>query len=71
MVTCSKCNINLPADLLNSQEMKKCPGCEKLIRAFVYPAIFRNETDGNSGERILVDNEAGCFYHPKKKAVLP
>ena len=37
----------------------------------VFPAMFRQQVKGNAGELLLVEGEASCFYHPKKKAVLP
>ncbi|MBE9503778.1 MAG: B-box zinc finger protein [Proteobacteria bacterium] len=71
MVNCGKCGASLPAHLLNSQETQNCPACNKEIRTFVFPALFNSEMEGNSGEKIVIDSEAGCFYHPGKKAVLP
>jgi hypothetical protein len=35
----------------------------------VYPALFRGLSRGNQGESIRDAREAGCFYHPLKKAV--
>lgn len=37
----------------------------------VFPALFRKQAFGISGETLLEDGEASCFYHPKKKAVIP
>jgi hypothetical protein len=33
--------------------------------------LFRRHTPGRDGEAVVVENEASCFYHPQKKAVLP
>jgi hypothetical protein len=37
----------------------------------VFPAAFRELARGTAGESLLADDEASCFYHPKKKAVIP
>ena len=26
---------------------------------------------GSTGDKVILDNEASCFYHPRKKAVVP
>ena len=55
----------------NTSEMIRCSGCGALMRADVFPALFRDMPEGRLGETLLVDDEASCFYHPKKKAVTP
>jgi hypothetical protein len=50
--------------------MVHCPSCGVLVQVDVFPALFREPLSGTSGETLLVDGEAGCFYHPKKKAVV-
>ncbi|MDB6112007.1 MAG: hypothetical protein JWR69_3757, partial [Pedosphaera sp.] len=40
-------------------------------QAQVFPALFRRFTPGRSGEAVMEESEASCFYHPQKKAVLP
>jgi len=42
-----------------------------LIQVDVFPAFFRSIETGSAGERILIDGEASCFYHPQKRATLP
>ena len=70
MVTCTKCNSTLYATALNTNKLSFCPSCSVSLRADVYPAMFRPSEAGNSGERLLVDKEASCFYHSTKKAVV-
>jgi hypothetical protein len=36
-----------------------------------FPALLKERSSGTSGEALIVDDEASCFYHPKKKAVIP
>lgn len=47
-----------------------CPSCKSLLRADVFPAMFREIPVGKSGELLLEKSEAGCFYHPQKKAII-
>ena len=54
-----------------SRELSACPSCKALLRADVYPALYKSLPVGLSGEALHVDKEAGCFYHPRKKAVIP
>lgn len=71
MLSCTKCNTPLPGQVINTYSMVACPSCQGLIRADVFPALYRKLPTGSSGERLLMDKEAGCFYHPRKKAVVP
>ncbi|QTA86849.1 hypothetical protein [Desulfonema magnum] len=71
MLKCTKCMAPLKGELFNTPEMSRCPSCGVLIKADVFPALFRELPTGNSGETLLMDDEAACFYHPGKKAVVP
>lgn len=68
MIFCPRCSAALEAEILQAPGLKVCPGCGHPIRVDVYPAIFREETGGTPGERIVMDDEASCFYHPTKRA---
>ena len=37
----------------------------------VFPALFRQNTTGQTGELVVLEGDASCFYHPNKKAVCP
>jgi hypothetical protein len=37
----------------------------------LFPAFFRSTHLGSAGETIVIEGEAGCFFHPEKKAVVP
>lgn len=71
LVSCTKCRQPLPPEFFNRQETRPCPSCSSLLRVEVFPALFHAPAAVNAGERVLVEGEAGCFYHPQKKAVLP
>ena len=67
---CTKCWTPLPAEFLNIEEFRACPSCSSMVRLEVFPAYFREIAKGSSGEALLADTEASCFYHPQKRAVV-
>ena len=71
MLSCTKCNTSLPLQMINSNTLGTCPSCGGLLRADVFPALYREFPTIRSGETLQMANEAGCFYHPRKKAVVP
>jgi len=68
---CPSCNAPLTEGVFNLPEPNPCPACGTPIQIHLFPAWFRPPAVGNQGERILLEGEAGCFYHPEKKAVQP
>jgi hypothetical protein len=68
---CPKCNTPLGEAQVNRPELAPCPGCGSLLQVEAFPALFRPVAAGREGERLLVETEASCFYHPQKKAVVP
>jgi hypothetical protein len=70
-VECPSCKAPLAENLLNQIDLVPCAACGSKVRADVYPAFFRLITPGTSGETLVIETEASCFYHPQKKAVLP
>lgn len=71
LVHCPKCNATLLDGVFNLPDLTPCPSCGDLMKIEVFPALFRRFTPGQAAETILVEGEAGCFYHPRKKAVFP
>ncbi len=57
--------------MINSGVLVACPSCQVLMRADVFPAFYREIPSGQSGDTLQMDKEAGCFFHPRKKAVVP
>jgi hypothetical protein len=70
VLQCPKCKTALTENFL-SPEFVLCAGCDSPVQVEVFPALFRRHTPGRDGEAVVVENEASCFYHPQKKAVLP
>jgi hypothetical protein len=71
LVACTKCRAPLPPVLYNLPDLHVCPACGARAQVEVFPAALRPPGPGVTGEAVLVDGEASCFYHPAKKAVLP
>ncbi len=66
--TCSRCKNPLPRESLNTPDLSRCPACSAGLLFMAFPALVKPATRGESGELLLDDSEAGCFYHPRKKA---
>ena len=71
MIRCTKCTAPLAHEFFNTQEFTPCPSCGGLTKVDIFPAIFKELPAGTSGELVLMDDEASCFYHPGKQAVVP
>jgi hypothetical protein len=69
-VSCTRCHTPISAEYYNSSDLIPCPSCHVPIRIDVFPAFYRGFRPGIEGE-TLVDDQASCFYHPQKKAVIP
>jgi hypothetical protein len=68
---CSQCSLVLPEAALHQRAPLACPACQATLEVEVFPALWRPLAQGLSPERIVVDGEASCFYHPEKRALLP
>jgi hypothetical protein len=71
LTACTKCDTELKPNLYNRPQMTPCPSCGTPLRVLVFPALYREIETGAAGESLLTDDDAGCFYHPGKKAVVP
>ena len=69
---CDRCRTPLPDAFLNTPEPVPCPGCHAPLLARVFPAFARGGiTPGRTAESVGSDEDASCFFHPRKKAVVP
>ena len=68
---CDKCRTVLTGAVVNTPEPVACPGCHAPLRARVFPAFFRGNAEVRTAESVASDEDASCFYHPRKKAVVP
>ena len=70
MISCTRCKTPLGAEAVNTFALVSCPTCKEPVRADVYPALFRKLPFGRTGDLVQTEKEAGCFYHPAKKAAV-
>ena len=70
-LTCPKCKWPAPETAISSEQLQPCPNCSVPLRIELFPAFFKPAEAGRTGEAILVDGEASCFYHPQKRAAVP
>jgi len=71
VLICTKCNTPLPRQMLNAYTLSPCPACNSVLRVDVFPALYREFPSGPSGDNLQIGKEAGCFYHPRRKAEVP
>lgn len=70
-IQCGKCKSPLPDALFNQPDFSACPTCGSAVLAEVYPARFRAAPLIQAATPIVTDEEAACFYHSDKKAIVP
>jgi len=66
---CGQCTAFIPETLFNAG-WAACPRCAVPTQIDIFPAFFIQEA-GQIGEGLLMDNEASCFFHPRKRAHIP
>jgi hypothetical protein len=69
-IACPVCTRALPPDTWNLSYETYCPTCRAPITARVFPALLR-AAGGAIPELVVEGSEATCFYHVRKKAVVP
>lgn len=70
VIGCPVCTRALPPDTWNLSYETYCPNCRSPLTALVFPALLRGN-GGATPELIIEGSEATCFYHARKKAVVP
>lgn len=68
---CPTCRAWLLGEIFNQPELRPCPACGLPLQVEVFPALFRKIGAGQNAEAVMIEGESSCFYHPKKKAVVP
>jgi hypothetical protein len=70
VIRCTRCETPISAEIINTSALVPCSTCKEPIRADVYPALYRRPAQGSIGSPLQAETEAGCFYHPGKKATV-
>jgi len=68
---CTRCHWLLPVESANQPDLVPCPHCREWLDVNIFPALFRPPPPVTTGEKLVIEGEASCFYHPQKKAVVP
>lgn len=71
MIACENCRTPISPEQINRNEYTPCGYCGTLLQTHVFPAANKQVSDEQKQPEIIVTDEAGCFYHPTKKAVAP
>jgi len=71
LLACPHCTAPLPGALEELNRLPHCLQCGAGLEAHVFPALFRQVQTGAHPAAIVAEDEAGCFYHPQKRAVAP
>jgi len=69
-VSCPRCGARLAGSFSSPAASLHCAGCEAVFQAELFPALFRGMDPVELGESLHRKEEAGCFYHPGKRAVV-
>lgn len=68
---CPACGTRLPDGREAVAALAGCPQCGREIAVAVFPAFGRGPLVGARPESTTSDEEAACFFHPAKRAVVP
>ena len=72
LLQCDACGIVLGGEIVNTSAPVNCPSCTASIQAEVFPAFFRPPPAAAlTAEPLVAAEDAGCFFHPAKKAIVP
>ncbi len=70
MIYCEKCSTRVDKHIINSKSWAPCTKCNALIWTDIFPAAIKAEQSGTKPAAPVMNDDAGCFYHPSKKAVI-
>ena len=70
VIGCPVCTRAVPPDNWNLTYETYCPTCRAPLNVQVFPALLRGGA-GTLPELAVEGSEATCFYHARKKAVVP
>lgn len=71
MIACPHCRTIQPLEHVNTGRLAPCPGCRRHLRGDVFKAFLRRDDQADSAQNAIGHQDAQCFYHPGKRAVVP
>jgi hypothetical protein len=70
LIYCSKCGTTVPDGIFNIARPAPCVSCGAELQVTVFPALANGPGPVEFGDSLQMEDEASCFYHPQKKAVV-
>lgn len=70
MIICESCQTPIDHSKVNTGEFLPCSSCDMAIRTDMFPAAIRRTDDDKHAQSKMMEDDAGCFFHPSKKAVI-
>ena len=55
---------------IDHPDWSPCPHCGVPLQVTTFPALLGVTEPGRTGEKLVVDDQSSCFYHPGKKAAI-
>lgn len=68
---CPACRRPLPAEADALAALSACPGCGQELEVIPFPGLGRGLRVGAAAEATSTPEDAACFQHPGKRAVVP
>lgn len=70
-IGCPNCGAFFPLAPAELQALTQCPTCRRPTEIVLFPAYDRPVSTGAAAEKVIMDGEAACFYHPDHRALVP
>ncbi|MBW8864612.1 MAG: hypothetical protein JF609_06760 [Verrucomicrobia bacterium] len=70
-IACPNCGAFLPSTTAELQALTGCRACQRPMEVAVFPAYERPIAVGVAAEKVVMEGEAACFYHPDNRAQVP
>jgi len=70
-INCPNCGAYFPSTAAGLQVLAECPACRRQTQITVFPAYDRPVAVGVAAEKVVMEGEATCFYHPENRAQVP
>lgn len=71
MISCEKCHTPIDINHINTTAFLPCTKCSSPLRTEIFPAAIRAQNTDAVPQTQVISDDAGCFYHPGKQAVVP
>lgn len=69
-ISCPKCNHKIGVERFN-RPAAPCLVCGAEITVAAFASLVSGPADAGAGPRLMLDDQASCFYHPNKQASIP